>query len=204
MLKHSFHSSCYPIQLETDDVIFDTCRPAHFFYFLTSGSIRVSYLGLDREIFLYRVQPGEICILSVGKLLASSPDQVGAFSEQPGTIVAIPEALLIQFVQTSPLFCLYIIDCYTRRIGDLLELLDAVSFSRMNQRLAGLLLSKGIIIQATHSQLANELGTAREVISRILKGFENEGLVKLERGKVLIINRRDLEAIATFVGSSRH
>lgn len=161
-------------------------------------------MGFDREILLYRVQPGEICILSTGQLLSSLPDPVRATSEGPATLVAVPEKLLIQFVEASPLFCKYLLDRYSRRLGEILTLLEAVSFIRLDQRLAGLLLSKGSIIQATHSQLANELGTVREVISRILKEFENKGLVKLERGKVKIMNRPALEVIANFFGNSRH
>jgi CRP/FNR family transcriptional regulator len=150
------------------------------------------------------VQPGEICILSAGQLLASTPNQVRASSEGPATVIAVPEPLLNQFVEASPLFCQYLLECYSRSLGDLLALLEAVSFNRLDQRLAGLLLSQGILIQATHSQLANELGTVREVISRILKEFENQGLVKLDRGKVRILNQRALEKIANFFGSSRH
>lgn len=203
-LKHSFFASCYTVHLKADEVIFDANRPIQFFYFLTSGSVRVMYMGLDREILLYRVQPGEICILTAGRLLANLPDQVRASSEQPVTVVAIPEMFLIQLLEASPLFCFYLLDCYSRRLSDLLALVEAVSFSRLDQRLAGMLLSNGVTIQSTHSQLADELGTVREVISRILKDFENKGFVKLERGKVRILNRPALEKIAAYFGNSRH
>jgi CRP/FNR family transcriptional regulator len=201
-LKHSFRASCYTVHLNADDLVFDANRPIHFFFFLTSGSIRVVYMGLDREILLYRVQPGEICILSVGQILSCLPFQVIAYSEQQATIVAIPDKLLTQLVEASPLFSLYLFDCYSRRLSDLLALVEAVSFGRLDQRLAGLLLSKGILVQTTHVQLANELGTVREVISRLLKEFENKGLVKLKRGTVSILDQQELEKIATYSNNS--
>ena len=203
-LKHSFYASCYSVHLKTNEVIYDANRPIPFFYFLISGSIRMTYMGLDREILLYHVRPGEICVLSAGQLLVGLQDQVKAASEGSATVVAVPETLLIQFVEASPIFSQYLLDCYSRRLADLLALLGAVSFSRLDQRLAGLLLSKGIVIQATHSQLADELGTVREVISRILKEFENKGLVKLERGKVRILDQPALEKLATYFSNSKH
>jgi len=198
-LQHSFYDSGYPVRLNAGEAVFDAIRPIQSFFFLTSGSIRVIYLGQEREILLYRVQPGETCILSVYRLLTGIRYLARGFAEGPTTIVAIPEALFIQFVAGSPLFCLYLLRSFSERLMDLLELLEAVSFSRLDQRLAGLLLSKGVAIQTTHSQLANELGSVREVISRILKDFERQGLVKLERGKVRILNQAALEKISTLL-----
>jgi len=203
-LQHSFYDSGYTIHLKEGNAIFDAIRSIRFFFFLTSGSIRVIYLGQEREISLYRVQPGETCILSVYRLLTGMRYQVRAFAEGPATVIAIPEAVFIQLVAGSPLFCLYLLRSFSERLVELLALLEAVSFSRLDQRLAGLLLSKGVAIQTTHSQLANELGSVREVISRILKDFERQGLVKLERGKVRILNQAALEKISTYFGDSSH
>jgi CRP/FNR family transcriptional regulator len=203
-LQHSFYDSGYAVRMKPGEVVFDAGRPIQFFFFLTSGSIRVIRLGQDREIVLYRVLPGETCILSVCHLLAGLPYQARASTEQPVTGIAVPEALFTQFVEGSPLFCSYLFRSFSGRLQDLLTLLEAVSFSRLDQRLAGLLLSKGATIQVTHSQLADELGSVREVISRILKEFERKGLVKLERGKVRITNRPALEKIATYFDDSSH
>ena len=197
-LQHSFYDSGYTVHLKTGEALFDSFHPIRFFFFLISGSIRVIYLGQEREILLYRVQPGETCILSICHLLAGIPYQARASTEQPVTGLAIPKSLFTRFVEDSPLFSLYLFRSFSERVLDLLDLLEAVSFSRLDQRLAGLLLSKGIIIHSTHSQLADELGSVREVISRILKEFEHKGLVKLERGKIKILNRPALEKISIY------
>jgi CRP/FNR family transcriptional regulator len=201
-LQHSLYDSGYTVHLKAGETIFDAYHPIHFFYFLTSGSIRVIRLGQEREILLYRVQPGETCILSVFHILADMPYQAKAFAESLVTGIAIPEGLFIQIVEGYPLFCSYLFRSFSGRLADLLALLEAVSFNRLDQRLAWLLLSEGTTIHATHSQLADELGSVREVISRILKEFENKGFVKLERGKVKILNRPALEKIATSVNGS--
>lgn len=197
-LQHSLYDSGYTVHLKAGETVFDAYRPLMSFIFLTSGSIRVIRLGQEREILLYRVQPGETCILSVCHILSGMQYQARAFTELPVTGVAIPQALFTQFVEGFPLFCSYLFRSFSERLVDLLALLEAVSFNRLDQRLAWLLLSKGITIQATHSQLADELGSVREVVSRILKEFENKGLVKLERGKVRILNRSALEKITFY------
>jgi CRP/FNR family transcriptional regulator len=203
-LQHSFYDSGYTVHLKGGETIFDAIRPMRFFFFLTSGSIRVIYQGQEREILLYRVQPGETCLLSICHLLAGKSYQVRASTEQPVTGFAIPENLFTLFVEGSPLFCSYLFRSFSERLVDLLALLEAVSFSRLDQRLAGLLLTKGVTVHTTHSQLADELGSVREVISRILKEFERKGLVKLERGKIKILNQPALVKIATYFNDSNH
>lgn len=195
-LQHSFYNSSYAVRLPAGEVIFDAGRSMPFFFFLTSGSVRVSRLGSEREILLYRVQPGEICILSVCHLLAGMQFQAIASTEQPVTGVMVPRELFARFVESSPLFCSYLFRSFSVRLAVLLALLEAVSFSPLDKRLAELLLSRGMTIQATHSQLADELGSVREVISRILKEFERKGLVKLERNNIKIINAPALEKFA--------
>jgi CRP/FNR family transcriptional regulator len=195
-LQHSFYNSSYAVHLPVGEVIFDAGRYIPFFFFLTSGSVRVSRLGSEREILLYRLQPGEICILSVCCLLTDMQYQAIASTEQPMTSIIVPRALFAQFVESSPLFCSYLFHSFSAHLAVLVELLEAVSFSHLDKRLAGLLLSSGGTIQATHSQLADDLGSVREVISRILKEFERKGLVKLERNKISIINAPSLKKIA--------
>ena len=202
--QHSLYDSGYVVRLKAGEAIFDAVRPIRFFFFLTSGSIRVIYLGQEREILLYRVQPGETCLLSICHLLTGMQFQVRASTEQPVTGFAIPEALFTQFVEGSPLFCLYLFRSFSERLVELLTLLEAVSFSRLDRRLADLLLSKGVTVHSTHSQLADELGSVREVVSRILKEFERKGLVEMERGKIKIMDQPALEKIATYFGDSNH
>jgi CRP/FNR family transcriptional regulator len=131
------------------------------------------------------------------------PYEARAITEQPVAGVAIPSVVFSQFFVGSPHFFAYLFRSFSESLVDLLSLVEAVSFNRLDQRLARLLLSKERTILATHSQLADELGSVREVISRILKDFERKGLVKLERGKVRVLDRPALETIAACFDDSR-
>ena len=195
-LQRAFFDAGYPIRAETGDLIFDVDTPSQSFLMLTSGSIRVTRPGTEREILLYRVQPGECCIVTICHILGDIQVQARAMAEKKVTGVALSQALFMQMVQQSPLFCTFIFRCLARRLGDLTALVEAVTFMNLDQRLAGLLLSKGTVIKATHSQLADELGSVREVISRILKNFEERGVLHLERGRVDILDKEALEEIA--------
>ena len=203
-LQHAFVDFAYPVHLPAGEVVFEAGRFVPSFFFLTSGSLRVSHLGNEREILLYRVQPGEVCILSVCHLLADVQYEAIAATEQAVAGVILPGTLFTRLVASSPLFCSYLFAAFSARLVDLLALLNAISFSRLDQRLARLLLSRGDTIRSTHSQLADELGTVREVISRILKAFEREDLVALERNKIRIVNRVALERIAASLGEARY
>jgi CRP/FNR family transcriptional regulator len=131
------------------------------------------------------------------------PYPARAITERALIGVALPSEFFAQLFGASPIFSAYLFRALSERLVDLLALLEAVSFNRLNQRLAALLLSNEITVQATHAQLAYELGSVREVISRILKEFERSGLVQLERGQVRILNRPALERIAADFGDSR-
>jgi CRP/FNR family transcriptional regulator len=199
-LQRALSDSSYPIRLKAGEVLFDGARPPQHFVFLIAGSVRVMYLGQEREMLLYRVQPGETCILSICHLLVGMPYSARAITEQAFVGVAIPEKFFTELSGASPIFSAYLFRAFSERLVELLALLEAVSFGRLDQRLAALLLSNEITIQATHAQLAHELGSVREVISRILKEFERRGLVQLERGQVRILNRPALERIAADLG----
>jgi CRP/FNR family transcriptional regulator len=178
------------------EVLFDIGRPGQSFLMLTTGSIRVTRPSNEREILLYRVRPGECCILTISGILGGIQYPARAIAENNISGVALPTALFKQMVEQSPLFSAFIFYSLAARLSELLELVEAVTFMSLEKRLAGLLLTKDPVIQATHSQLADELGSVREVISRILKDFEGKGMVQLERGQVRILDKEALDKIA--------
>ena len=110
--------------------------------------------------------------------------------------VAIPATLFKHMIEQSPTFCVFIMRSFSGRLPGLPGLIDEIAFMQLEERLTGLLLSKGSVVKTTHSQLADELGSVREVISRILKDFEIKGLVKLDRNQVQILDQEALEKIA--------
>jgi CRP/FNR family transcriptional regulator len=134
-------------------------------------------------------------------MLVDLPYQAKSVTSESAAGLALPRAQFVQLVEGSPLFATFLFRSFSTRFAGLLALLDAVSFNRLDERLASLLLLKGDWIRATHSQIADELGTVREVISRILKDFERHGWVKLERGVIQLTNRLALEQLSAIDGN---
>ncbi len=163
-----------------------------------AGQSRVFKLSNSgREILLYRVASGETCVLTTTCLLGNSDYPASTIVEQPIRDVIIPKAVFNQLMIDSPVFRTFVMTNYGALITDLIMLLDEVAFHSLDARLAKLLLDAGgSTISRTHQLIADELGTAREVVSRQLKRFEQKGWVALGRGQLEITNRTQLEKLA--------
>lgn len=150
-----------------------------------------------REILLYRVSAGETCVITTTCLLGSSDYPASTIVEEPIRDVLIPAAAFNQLMIDSAVFRKFVMTNYGALISDLIVLLDEVAFHSLDARLAKVLLdAKSPQITRTHQQIADELGTAREVVSRQLKRLELNGAVTLGRGQVEIVNRSALEKLA--------
>ncbi len=164
------------------------------------GVVRVQKVSESgKEIVLYRVEDGQSCVLTTSCLLSHDPYQAEAVTETPVQAVAIPAPAFQQALAESSGFRNFVFASYGQRITGLLMLIDAVAFGRMDARLAQRLLELADSDQttrATHQALARELGTAREVVSRLLKDFERRHWVQLQRGQVVIRDREALQALA--------
>ncbi len=156
-----------------------------------AGQSRVYKMSASgREILLYRVHAGETCVITTTCLLGHSNYPASTIVEQPITDVIIPAAAFNQLMIDSAVFRTFVMTNYGALITDLIMLLDEVAFHSLDARLAKLLLETGSdIINRTHQLMADELGTAREVVSRQLKRFEQKGWVTLGRGHVEISDR---------------
>ncbi|WP_036233130.1 Crp/Fnr family transcriptional regulator [Marinobacterium litorale] len=173
----------------------DRCKQ---FLLVISGSVRVQKLSSSgREIVLYRVESGQSCILTTACLIGGGPYQAEAITETPVTAVVIPAPAFETALDDSKALRAFVFDGYGERLTELLMLIDAISFGRLDSRLADWLLARPEdAIRTTHQQLARELGTAREVISRTLKEFERRGWLQLSRGSVTLTNREELKKLA--------
>ena len=116
--------------------------------------------------------------------------------DRPVTAVSLPKSLFIELITASAPFRIYIFKFFGQRLAELVQLIEQISFQQLDQRLALLLLRRGAVMHTTHQQLADELGSVREVISRLLNDFKEQGAVRVERGKIQIINKTILEQIA--------
>ncbi len=176
--------------------VFDERQPCQGFPFVLSGSIRVVKAAPNgRELPLYRVTPGETCIISSACLLGQTPYNARGVSESETTLLVLPIADF-QALLGEPAFRDFIFQLFSERIADLMQLIEEVAFRKLDQRLAALLLGKGQRVHTTHQQLADELGSVREIVSRLLKGFAEQGLVGLSREQVEILDPAGLRRIA--------
>jgi CRP/FNR family transcriptional regulator len=121
-------------------------------------------------------------------------------STRPSRLLMITPSIFVQWLET-PVFRNDVLGLFAERMADLTGLIDAVAFQRLDQRLAATLLGRGQNLALTHQQLANELGTVREMVSRLLRRFEREGWVELARENILIRDSKALRAIADTQGN---
>lgn len=171
--------------------------PCNAYVMRLAGKSRVYKLSSSgREILLYRVAAGETCVLTTTCLLGRSDYPASTVVEEPIRDVIIPASVFHQLMVDSAVFRRFVMENYGALISDLIVLLDEVAFSSLDARLAKLLLDETTAkINRTHQQLADELGSAREVVSRQLKRFENKGWVMLGRGHVEVINKAALRKL---------
>jgi CRP/FNR family transcriptional regulator len=161
------------------------------------GSVRVSKNAPNgREILLYRVDPGESCILSGSCLLGHASYSASGIAETDVTVLVIPPTLFHELMVQHPPFREYVFGLYGARLSEVMELIEEVAFRRLDTRLAQLLVHRGPVLEATHQKLADELGSVREIVSRLLRSFEERGWVKLERERVTVLDPKALAALA--------
>lgn len=171
--------------------------PSEAYVLVIEGRVRVRMVSESgREIVLYRVAAGETCILTTACLMAGLDYAAEAVAETPVTVALIPRPVFRDLIDRSPVFRDFVFATFGRRLSDLLLLVEEVAFKRVDLRLARYLAEHtgaDHVLVRSHQELATELGTAREVISRQLKEFERRGWVGLRRGQIDI---RDAGALA--------
>ena len=181
-------------------VLFEPGQAADRLLLLLSGTVRVLQSSdSGREVFLYRVQAGESCVLTTASMLAFEDYATTGLAETEVEAVEIPRVLFDALVAESRPFRDFVFRAYARRITDLFTLIDDIVFQRLDVRLAGRLIQladRDGVVHATHQVLGTELGTAREVISRLLSEFQKKGLVKQARGAVCLIEPEALARLA--------
>ncbi|UWQ17925.1 Crp/Fnr family transcriptional regulator [Jannaschia sp. M317] len=168
--------------------------------FLFEGTIRVSQTSENgRDIVLYRVDAGESCVLTTACMLAEEAYNAEGVAETDIIAVVLPRLSFDALVAEEPAFRSFVFAAYSRRLIDLLRVVDDVAFGRIDVRLADRLLALvggDKEIAATHAQIASELGTAREVISRVLHDFQKRGFIAQSRGRIAVTDKAALRALA--------
>ena len=165
-----------------------------------SGSVRVTRTDrAGRTLLLYRVGPGETCILTTTGLIEGVAYDAEAVAETAVEVLAVPGEAFLRLLAEEPRFRRFAFAAYARRIASLMALVEELAFDELGARLARRLLALAGtdgVVSATHERLAEDLATAREVVSRRLKAFERSGFVRLARGRIAVTDRAGLAAAA--------
>lgn len=184
--------------LPAGTTVFSENQPCAGFPLLLDGSIRVvKQAASGRELMLYRVAPGGSCIISSSCLLGRSDYNARGIAETSLTLLALPVGEFGRLLVDHTPFRDFVFHLFAERIGELMQLVEEVAFARLDQRLAKLILARqSDTLAVTHQQLADELGSVREIVSRLLKGFAAQGLVSLGREQLTVTNRDGLAKLA--------
>jgi CRP/FNR family transcriptional regulator len=176
--------------------LFDEGGPCTHYPLLVEGVIRATKCSPDgHEILLYRLNPGESCVITVVALLAGSPYPAIGAAETALALYTVPRGLFLDLILKSPPFRVFVFQFLSERMAHLMTLIDDVAFRRVDQRLASRLLLHSEPLTITHQMLADELGTTREVVSRTLEAFQESGMLRLGRKKIEILNRHALDRV---------
>jgi len=154
------------------------------------GSIKLRKLDpTGREIVFYHIEPGESCILSITSCLNDKESQAEAIIEKKTRLIVVEADKVRLWMDRFPTWRKFVVNLYYTRMAEMMTLMDLVIFKSVDARLIQHLKENAVDnkIEITHQQLAGELGTAREVISRLLKQMERDQMISLERGKIKII-----------------
>jgi len=169
------------------------------FAIVQRGGLRVFTAGAGgREITLYGVERGQCCMINVLCLISGMKSPAYAVAEEDVEAAAFPRSLFLHWLDTRADVREFVFGIMAGRVASMMALVEEVAFQRLDCRLASYLLQKGESdpqINLTHEVIASDLGTAREVVSRLLKSFERQGLVELARGRISLTdpgNLRDL------------
>lgn len=156
------------------------------------GLVKVNSSFNEKELLLYYIEPAQSCVMSFYAALKNTPSKIFAETEEDSTILLIPVRYLPKWLQEYPKFNDLFYNQFNLRYSELLETISHLLLDKMDKRLYDHLKKKSALkntstLKVSHSQLANELGTAREVVSRVIKKLEVEGLVAQNSGKITIL-----------------
>lgn len=187
-----------PMSAPAGTVLFDAGAACQALPLVLSGSIKVSKRAENgREIRLYGVHPGELCIVTVSCLLGSDPYPATGVAETAVSAITLPRPLFMKLAAEHPPFREIVFSLFSERLTGLMQLVEEVAFRKLDQRLATWLVARGPTIAASHQAIADELGSVREIVSRLLKQFEDQGWVRLGRERIVVEAPEALERLAS-------
>lgn len=160
---------------------------------VVKGSIKVVRADESgHEVLLYYIHPGESCAMTLSSCLKQEKSRIKAVAQQNTEVIGLPADQAYMLGRRYPAWLDFVLDSYARRFEELLNIVDEIGFSSLDQRLVKYLKEKSqvlntVVLHLSHQEIADDLGTARAVASRLLKQMERKGMISLQRGRIRIL-----------------
>ena len=179
-------------KLHADDWMLDIGDPILYMPLLLKGQLRVLREDAEgHELLIYYIRPGETCAMSLTCCSGNAVSNVRAVAEEDTELLLLPIHIIDEWTTKYPSFKSFILKTYQKRFEELLNTIDGIAFHNLDDRLSQLLTQKsekeGSELKTTHQELANQLNSSREVISRLLKQMERKGKVQMGRNKITLL-----------------
>lgn len=179
-------------KLKADDWMVDIGDPILFMPLLLKGQLRILREDEEgHELLLYYIRPGETCAMSLTCCSGNAVSNVRAVAEEDTELLLLPIQIIDEWTTKYPSFKSFILKTYQKRFEELLNTIDSIAFHNLDDRLSQLLKQKsekeGCELKTTHQELANQLNSSREVISRLLKQMERKGKIQMGRNKITLL-----------------
>lgn len=193
----AFKRTAFVTRIPTGRDVFVVGDEVNAIALLVSGVVRVYKVGeTGREITLYRFGSGESCILTANAILTRQMFSAIATVEKEAEAIMIPADVFRDWVQRFDYWRSFVFTLLSQRLMNVMEIVDEVTFRRMDSRLAALLVKRAKVqnpVMMTHQEIASELGSSREVISRLLETIAGHGIIRVERGAIHVLDVGELE-----------
>lgn len=189
------------VSLPAGQQVFYPGKTCENYLLLLSGSVKAQIMSADgQEVLLYHVRAGDSCVLTTSCLLGDNRYPAEGFTETDVSAFAIPAVVFHRCLEQSTFFREFVFHSFSKRLADVIKRMEALSFGSVDQKLAkALLASESQTIQKTHHELALDMGSVREVVSRHLKRFESYGWLRLRRGSIEIVDADALKRVLAIV-----
>ena len=179
-------------KLRADDWMVDIGDPIVYMPLLLKGQLRILREDEEgNELLLYYIRPGETCAMSLTCCSGNAVSNVRAVAEEDSELLLLPIQIIDEWTTKYPSFKSFILKTYQKRFEELLNTIDSIAFHNLDDRLSQLLKQKsekeGSELKTTHQELANQLNSSREVISRLLKQMERKGKIQMGRNKITLL-----------------
>lgn len=184
-------------EMRTGTRLFSPSEPCGGFPLLLEGSVRVvRETSLGKSIALYTVHAGELCIVSSESLFGAPSLMATGYAESPVSMLSLSPQTIDSLLASEPAFRQFFFGLISARLANLVLTIEAVAFLKLDQRLAALLVEKGPRVALTHQVIADQLGVAREMVSRVMRGFSEHGWITQAREVIEVIDVAALDRLS--------